>query len=590
MRRTTIAVAAVGATLAMGLSACGGGTGTTSNQAGGQSAAGQTAKFNAAVDGVVNPSDKKGGTLKFANSGDWDSLDGADTYYAYSWNFIRLYARTLLMFKSGPGKEGNTLVPDLAEGLGTPSDGAKTWTYKLRSGIKFEDGTPITSKDVKYGVLRSLDKEVFPNGPTYFNDFLDLPKDYKGPYKSKDVNTDSAIETPDDQTIVFHLNQPLSSFDYFAQIPSTAPVPKDKDTGAKYKEHFISTGPYMFSKNEIGKGFTLVRNPNWDPATDPNRTALPDSIEVSTNVNADDIDNRIIAGDLDVDIAGTGVQPAALGQVLTDPAKKAGADNPTGARLWYTSINGNVKPLDNIDCRKAIEYAADRVAFQTAYGGEFSGGDIATSLLPPVIPGHVDFDLYPAGADNHGDVAKAKEALAACGQPNGFETGIAYRSERPKEKAAAEALQQSLGKVGIKLTLKPYPQADYFALYAGKPGYAKDNKLGLALNGWQADWPDGFGFLQQIVDSRVIRDTGGSSNISVRDPEVDKMLDQAMRETDTPTREKIWGDIDRKVMEDAYILPGVWSKSLLVRSKNATNIFVTNAFGMYDYLGMGAAK
>jgi peptide/nickel transport system substrate-binding protein len=589
MRRTTIAVAAAGAALAHGQSACGGPTGTT-NQAGGQSAAGQTAKFNDALTGVVNPSDKKGGTLTFANSGDWDSLDGADTYYAYSWDFIRLYGRSLTMFKSAPGKDGNTLVPDLAESLGKPSDNAKTWTYTLRSGVKFEDGTPVTSKDVKYAVLRSLDKAVFPDGPTYFGDFLDLPDGYKGPYKSKGVNTDSAIETPDDRTIVFHLKMPMSGFDYFAQIPATIPVPEAKDTGAKYKEHVIATGPYMFSKNEIGKGFTLVRNPNWDPATDPNRKALPDTIEVTTNVNADDIDNRVLAGDLDVDVAGTGASPAALGQILTDPAKKAASDNPTSSRLWYTSINGNVKPLDDIHCRRAIEYAADRVAVQTAWGGEFSGGQIATSMLPPVIPGHVDFDLYPAGSDNHGDAAKAKQELAACGQPNGFATNIAYRSERPKEKAAAEALQQSLGKVGIKLTLKPFPQADYYALYAGKPGYAKDHGLGLALNGWQADWPDGFGFLQQIVDSRVIRDTGGSSNISVRDPEVDKMIDQAMQETDTAAREKLWGDIDHKVMEDAYVLPGVWAKSLLIRSRNATNIYVTNAFAMYDYLGMGAVK
>lgn len=590
MHRRRLGVAAAGAVLALAASACGGGSSTnTSPSTGGGAAAGSDAKgeFNAALTQVFNPSDKKGGILKFANSGDWDSLDPADTYYGYSWNFIRLYGRSLLMFKSAPGKDGNQLVPDLAEDLGKPSDDAKTWTYKIKKGIKFEDGTPVTSKDVKYAVERSFDKEVFPDGYTYFNDFLDWPKDYKGAYKSKGVNTDSAIETPDDQTIVFHLKQPLSSFDYFAQLPATIPVPKDKDTGAKYKEHIISTGPYKFEKNEIGKGFKLVRNDQWDASTDPNRKALPDGFEVSTNVNADDIDNRIISGDLDVDVAGTGLQPASLGRVLSDPAMKANADNPVSTRLWYTSINGNVAPLDNIDCRKAVEYAVDKTAYQTAYGGEFSGGQIATSLLPPAIPGHEDFNLYPPGADNKGDLAKAKEHLQACGQPNGFETNISYRAERPKEKAAAEALQQSLGRVGIKVTLKPFPQADYYALYAGKPGYAKDNKIGLAVNGWMADWPDGFGFLQQIVDSRVIRETGGSSNISVRDPEVDKLIDQAMKETDTNARNAIWTQIDKKVMEDAFILPGLWSKSLLVRSKNATNVFVNDAYGMYDYLGMG---
>ena len=66
-------------------------------------------------------------------------------------------------------------------------------------------------------------------------------------------------------------------------------------------------------------------------------------------------------------------------------------------RLWYTSINPTVAPLDNIECRKAIEYAADRTGYQTAYGGPLAGGDIATTLLPPMIPGYQKFDLYPAG-------------------------------------------------------------------------------------------------------------------------------------------------------------------------------------------------
>jgi peptide/nickel transport system substrate-binding protein len=116
------------------------------------------------------------------------------------------------------------------------------------------------------------------------------------------------------------------------------------------------------------------------------------------------------------------------------------------------------------------------------------------------------------------------------------------------------------------------------------------NKLGLALNGWAADWPDGFGFLSQIVDSRVIRPAGGSSNTSVRIPEVDKMLDSALTELNTDKRNQMWGEIDKRVMQDAVIYPGIYSKSLLVRSKNGTNIFVTDAYGEYDYLGMGAQK
>jgi peptide/nickel transport system substrate-binding protein len=580
-------LAAAGVSAALLLAACGGG-GPGGEQGPGTQAG--ASGFNAASTSVVNPSEAKGGTLKFANEGDWDTLDTGETYYAYSWNFARLYGRSLMMFKSAPGKEGNQLVPDLAEGPGEPSGDAKTWTYKLRQGVKFDDGTEVTAADVKYAILRSTDKQTFPNGPAYWEGLLDLPEGYKGPYKTPNMNTDSAIETPDKYTIVFHTKAPFAAFDYLAQQPNTMPVPKDKDTGAKYRNTIVSTGPYKFEGLQPGKSFNLVRNDQWDPATDPNRKALPDRIEVTLNVNPDDIDNRLISGDLDVAVTALGVQPAAQSRVLQDPTLKENADNPLSARLWYTSINPTVAPLNNIECRKAIMYAMDHTGYQTAYGGQFAGGDLATTILPPNIPGYAAFDLYPSGPDHKGDLEAAKKSLEACGQPNGFETNISYRAERPKEKATAEAFQQALSRVGIKLTLKPYPQGDYFSSYAGNPPYVVKNKLGLALNGWAADWPDGFGFLSQIVDSRVIRPAGGSSNTSVRIPEVDQMLDTALTELDTDKRNQMWGEIDKRVMEEAVIYPGVYSKSLLVRSKNATNIFVTDAYGEYDYLGLGAQK
>ena len=588
MRRTgRLTAIALGAVAAMTLVACGGPDTGSSGSGGsaGAGAGGQAADAN----GVHNPSDAKGGTLRIAHSGDWDSLDGADTYYAYSWNFARLYGRSLTTFKSAPGAEGATLVPDLAENLGTPNADATQWTYTLRQGVKFEDGTPVTSKDVKYAVERSLDKTTFPNGPTYFNDFLDL-QGYTSPYQdpSPDKLGLKAIDTPDDRTIVFKLAKPFSGFDYFAQVPSTIPVPQAKDTGSQYRQHVVSTGPYMFENNELGKSFTLVRNPNWDPVTDPNRTALPDRIEVALNTNADDIDNRLVAGDLDLAIEGTGLGSAKQGQVLADQAQKANTDNAVVARLWYTAINGEVAPLNDIHCRKAVLYATDRTGYQRSYGGG-TGGEIATNLMPPVITGAEQFDLYPS-AGNTGDLDKARDELNQCGQPNGFTTGISYRSERPREKATAEALQQSLTRVGINLEIKPYPQGDYFKLYAGKPDFAKSNNLGLMVTGWAADWPDGFGFLSQIVDSRTIREGGGSTNLSVRDPAVDAMIDQALTTTDTAARNKMWATIDRKVMEDGYALPGVWAKGLLYRPPNLTNVFITNGYQMYDYLALGTTR
>ncbi len=549
-----------------------------------------TPEFNAALNSVFNPSSAKGGTVTMAITEDWDSVDPGDTYYGLSWNLIRLYGRSLVMFDPVPGPNGNKLVPDLATSLGQSSDGGKTWTYHIRPGVKFSDGTEVTSADVKYGILRSLDKTVLVNGPTYFNDWLNLPKGYQGPYKNPTTNTDQAISTPDKHTIVFHLNRPLGEFDYLAMLPATMPVPQAKDDGAKYKNHVVSSGPYMFASYNPGKGFTLVRNPYWNPATDPYRKALPNQYNVKLGIDASDLDNQLISGTIQVDLAGTGVQTATLPRVLANPTLKARADNPTAARLWYTSIVPTVKPFNNIACRQAVMYAADKTGYQAAYGGPLAGGDIATSLMPPVLPGYQKTDLYPNGPNNTGDLNKARAALTQCGMPNGFSTNIAYRSDRPKEQATAESLQQSLGRVGIKLTLKGYPTSDYFANDVGRPAFNVQNNIGLAVNGWAADWNDGFGFLQQITDGRTIRPSGGSSNLSVNFPAINAMIDQALVQTNASHRNAQWAAIDKAVMQQAVILPGIWAKAVTLRGQGLTNVFVNQAFGMYDYLSLGAAQ
>lgn len=580
--RRTRALAGLVATVALigTAAACG------SDSGGGGGGGNNTDAFNAAVGKVFNPSDKKGGILKFADEGQQDSVDPGDTYYGYSWNFIRLYGRSLTMFTPAPGKDSAKVVGDLAKDLGEASDDAKTWTYHLREGLKFEDGTPITSKDVAYAVERSTDKDVFPDGPTYFDDFLNWPANYKGPYKTPKVDVSSAIETPDDTTIVFHFKQPFSDMDFLGTTPQSIPVPQAKDTGAKYKQHVISSGPYKFSDYQEGKSFTLVRNDQWSKDTDPNRKALPDGYEVSLNVNAEDIANRVASGDLDVAYATVGVTASMQSKALNDPNLKKRLDNPTAPRLQYTSIVPTVKPLDNIHCRKAIEYAMDRTAYQTAYGGALAGGEPAHTLMLPSTPGYEKFNLYPT-KDDKGDLDKAKDELQQCGQPNGFETNISYRVERPFEKATAEAFQQQLGKVGIKVTPKGFPKTDYFSTYAGNPPYVRSHNLGLIVNSWGADWNDGYGLLSQIIDGRVIRETGGSSNASVNIPEVNAILDQAYAEPDASKRDKLYAEADKKVMENAVIYPGLYAKLLLMRSKNATNLFINDQYGGYDFLSMG---
>jgi peptide/nickel transport system substrate-binding protein len=578
-RATIIPLTTVMAAAALGLAACGGSTKTPQKT---------SAAYNAALNAVVNPSSHKGGTIVFDASSTPDSTDPENTYYAHMWNFARLYSRALVTYKSVPGAAGNDIVPDLATSLGQVSDNGLTWTYHIKSGVKFEDGTPVTSQDVKYAIERTYARDVLPNGPSYYQVLLKDPT-YPGPYKD---NTPgklglTSVGTPNPTTIVFHLQHPFADFNYVAAIPQSAPVPSAKDKGANYQLHPVSTGPYKFASYQPDKQFTLVKNPNWDPATDPNRQQLADKIVVNLNVNADTVDQNLIHNFADVDLPGTGVQAAARAQILGSPSLKQNADDPLTGFVWFTYINTKVKPLKNVHCRRAVEYAADKVAYQTAYGGPVAGGAIANTVMSPTVLGYKKFDLYEALTMPHGDLAKAKQELAACGQPNGFSTTMAYRADRPKEKATATAEQQALSRAGIKLTLQGYPSGKYFTNFAGVPNYVHQHNLGLDIGGWGPDWPDGYGELDELVNGNAIVPAGNTNISELNDPAINRLFTKANQTYNASARNQIWSQIDRQVLSDAAILPGVYTKSLLYRNSNLANVSVHRYYSMYDYATLG---
>ncbi|MER6422594.1 ABC transporter substrate-binding protein [Streptomyces sp. NPDC001137] len=584
-RRVTAAVASVLA-LSLGAAACGGG---------GNSSSGGSGKKDAALDSIVNASSKKGGTVAFEHSDVPDSLDPGNTYYGWVQNFSRLYARTLTTFKPAAGKAGLTVVPDLAESLGKASADAKTWTYHLRAGLKFQDGTPITSKDVKYAVERSnFAPDALSNGPTYFKSYLVGGDKYQGPYKDKSAGGLKSIETPDDRTIVFKLNQPFADFDYLATFSQTAPVPQAKDDGAKYVQHIVSSGPYKFQSYEEGRGATLVRNTSWDAKTDPIRKAQPDKITIKFKVNPVTVDNDLLADKITADAAGTGVQPQTQPRVLSGKYAKQ-TDNSYAGATQYIALNVHVAPFDNIDCRKAVQYGIDKQSVLDAVGGS-PKGDVATTLLPPSVNGYTKFDKYPvvgdtAKARTADRIAKAKAALKACGKPNGFSTTLTARSDRPAEVAAATAIQNSLKAVGINVDIKQFPSGKYFSNFAGVPSYVHDHKLGMLSMAWGADWPTGYGFLDQIVNGAAIKPSGGNNLMELNDPKINDALKSAIANTDSAARTKAWGDIDKMVMDNGSVVPLLYRKNLLLRPTSATNVTVTQAYlGMYDYLLLSSSK
>ncbi len=584
-RRSIFAATAVSAIAALLISACSSSSGTSSGST--PAATTGAVAYNAGITSVVNPSSHKGGTLTFDVRGTPDSFDPGNTYYAWVLDFDHLFTMPLFGYKSCPGSCGLQLVPDLATDMGTTSDNGLTWTFHIQSDVKFENGTVVTSQDVKYAIERTYDRSVMANGPTYYQALLTDPS-YPGPYKDRAKNLMglTAIDTPNATTLVFHLQAPFPDLPYVLAFPNTAPVLPSADTGSNYQLHPLSTGPYMFKSYTLNKQLIMVDNPNWNPATDPNAKQLASEIIVNLNVNQADIDNDLIAGNADIDAYGAGVGPAAQARILSSSSLKADADDPINGFARFVYINTKVAPLNNLHCREAVEYAADKTTIQTAWGGPVAGGQIASTIMPPNIVGYKSFDYYNALTQPGGDVTAAKQQLAMCGQPNGFTTNMAYRSDNPQETAEATALQASLAQVGIKLTLKGFPSGPYYTNFAGDPAYVHSHDIGLAGGGWGADWPDGYGFLDELLNGNAIASTGNTNISEINDPAINSLFTKSNSLTGA-ARTAVWSQIDELAMKDAVILPGVYQKVLLYRNPAVTNVYVQAYYGMYNYAVMG---
>ncbi|MET9994141.1 ABC transporter substrate-binding protein [Streptomyces mutabilis] len=584
-RKQALAAAAVVAAL-LTTAACGGG-GDDSNGGSKNGAPG----FDAANNKVAQASAaKKGGTLKFASSQDADSWDTTRGYYGFMWNFSRYYSRQLVTNKTEPGKAGAEVTPDLATGLAKVSDDGKTYTYTLRDGVTWEDGKPITSKDVKYGIERVWAQDVLSGGPTYLKEVLDPKDEYQGPYKdkSKDKLGLKAIETPDDKTIVFKLPEANSDFEEMLALTSASPVRQDKDTKSKYGLRPFSSGPYKFESYNPGKDLTLVRNTEWKQESDPVRKAYPDKITIKFFSNANDLDARLIAGDYDLDLAQTGLSPQGRTTALKE--HKANLDNPVSGYIRYATFAQNVKPFDNIHCRKAMLFGADHVSLQTARGGPVAGGDIGTNMLPPSVPGSEGqkYDPYGmAGENKKGNIEKAKEELKACGKPNGFKSKIAVRNNKPVEVATAESMQASLKKVGIDLEIEQYDGSQY-ASVVGSPSNVAKKGYGVIIMGWGPDFPSVQGYGLPLWHSDYILDSANNNFALIKDKEIDGLFADYLTELDDAGKAKIATEINHKVMEGAYYLPFVFEKFINWRSDNLANVYTTDGYsGMYDFVNLG---
>lgn len=518
-----------------------------------------------------------GGTVHMLQNADFSYLDPARGFDGGVNAFYRLIYRGLTMQAAGDAEDPNAIVPDLAESLGEQSEDGLTWTYTLKDDIFFDDGTPITSAAMKFGISRSWDPQIGIGSP-YLRQVIDAPEGYQGPYVSGELPT---IETPDDQTIVFHLKKPFPEFDNVLAQPNAVPFPEGSGGGDEFIKDIVASGPYTLAEYTPGSSIVLERNEYWDDATDDVRKAYPEQWQFDIGIDVATIDERMIAGQGDDANAIAGTVSAASLPRLQTPQLKERAITAAAFCTTYMSMNTTKAPFDNVEVRNAVNWAIDRSALVNASGGT-QLADPAYTIIPPVVSSFKDFNLWKSDGDK-GDIDKAKELLAAAGLSDGFEFTLDIRSQ-PLMQGQAEAIQQALEPLGITVNLNVIDTSIYYETI-GTPSQQND----AAITGWCPDWASSAStIIPPLFDGRNIFEKGNSNLAQINDPAINDRIDEITAMTDVDEAKTAWGDLDEQIMEQSPVAPLVFSKAIFLPGENiagyhpSTNLTDLTIIGLKD--------
>jgi peptide/nickel transport system substrate-binding protein len=573
-KRTRLALATtLAAALALSTAACGGGSQGKEGQGQGR----ERANPAAANEGkILGGTPAKGGTLTVLSNQDFAHLDPARNWVMPAMDFgTRLLYRTLVTFKAEPGKGGSELVPDLATDLGKSTHGGRTWTFTLKKGLKYEDGSPIKAQDIKYNVERSFAPDLT-GGPDYAARLLAHTKGYTGPLQGKHLDS---VKTPDDHTVVFELNRPVAEFASIATLTTFSPVPQAQEKGAQYDGRPFSSGPYKIESYARDKKLVLVRNPQWDAATDPVRKAYPDKFVVVMGLKGGQIDDRIIAsGGADASaVQWWDLSPASAPKVLPKPEIKSRLVAELSGCTDMLQLNTSRAPFNDPKVREAVQYALDKEAVVTSGGGP-ALNDRATAYMPPSMTGGKQPDtlkIAPAG-----DPDKAKQLLKDAGKPSVDATLTVSTGDKTK----GEAIQQGLGRAGIKVKIDTVDPAAYNDAI-GQIKSAPD----MVVSGWCPDYPNGSSFLPFVFDGRFIKETGNSGNMSqFRDEAAMKRMDEIAAMTDVAAADKAWGALDGEILAKHPAVPMLIERKPLMVGTNVAGAFGHPVWaGQLDYGTIG---
>ncbi len=548
MRMKKPAVALATAAL-MTLAACGGGSSTSSSggssdepsfKGGGN--AGSFKDAEAKAPATVPDDASEGGTFTVLTSVAPSTLDPTQAYYTDSTAILSdLVTRSLTQYAYNEDSQDMQLIPDMATDLGRPNEDNTEWTFTLRDGLKYEDGTDVKAEDVAYAVKRSFAIAELPDGPTYQTTFFLDGDKYKGPFSDKSDYKGVEVNGND---ITIKMRRPFTDMDYYASFPAFTAIPEAKDNPETYGQHPLATGPYKFSDYKAGTSLSLVKNENWDPDTDPGRIQAVDGWEFKFAQDTAKLENVIIndTGSAQTTLTYDNVSAASYRQIQQEKERLVTGTQPC-TFMWFLDMT----KIKDLKVRQAIGWA---YPYQDAWK---AAGDIVgvtrvpgTAILPPGTAGRKEYQALDGQDGQTTDPEKSKALLKEAGA-EGYEIKFLYATDDDQSVAAKDAIVQGLEAGGFKAT--PIASTTE-TIRTDRTDY--NSPINVRSSGWCSDWPSGGSWFpaQWAGDLVGLEGMPNPANFDVAkfNKEQDRILDNLTPEEAAAA----WGDFDEMMEKEQY--------------------------------------
>jgi peptide/nickel transport system substrate-binding protein len=532
-----------GALAALGLAACGSGGSTTGDT------------------GTGSSSGNDGGTLTGAYAAFPDYLDPALSHTGEGWTAMYDTYIPLLTYAHASGAAGGKVIPGLAASMPEVSADGKTYTLKLRPGLKYSNGEAVRASDFTHSLERVY--RLNSSGSPFYDDIVGA----EAFAKSKKGGI-SGIQT-DDKTgrITIHLTRPRGTFENELALPFVALVPAktpDEDLSANPPP---ATGPYAITASKPGSGWEYERNPEWAKTNGKLMPQIPsghvDKIKIQVLRNPQTEVNDVEGGSLDW--MANQVPPDRYQEVLSKYEGSQFRVEPT-VSIYFFWMNTTTAPFDDVKVRQAVNYAIDTRALERIYSGRLEGSQ---QILPTGMPGGKKLDLYPH------DLAKAKELIAEAA-PSDREITVWTESEPPSKDVGAY-YQGVLEELGFQVTLKVLGPDNYFTVI----GNSSTPDLDTGWANWFEDYPHPNDFFQPLLSEESIAPTNGTNLARFADPRLSRKIAELGEEPLGPQQEAAYAQLDKEFMEAAPLAPyGSSTASTFVSSAiNLENVVYNPTFG-----------